>query len=218
MIRIVLADDHVMVRRGLCVLLQTQADFAIVGETASGQQTIELVRQLQPNVLVLDMALPDLHGLEVLRRVKQESVQTHVAILSMYGDEAYVLQSLRDGAEAYILKESGAEQLVQAVRDIMTDRHYLSPPLFEYVIKAYRQCAQVSTVPADPYETLSPREREVLHHLIDGRSSREIAAKLSISRRTVDTHRLRLMQKVGAKTQAELIQQASRRPALLRWN
>jgi two-component system response regulator NreC len=212
MTTIALADDHHVVRQGLQSLLEAEPDFSVVGETGNGIEAVQLVERLQPDVLVLDLMMPGLNGLEVTRQVSQRSPQTHVVILSMYANEAHVIEALRAGAAAYVLKESSSAELVHAVREAVAGRHYLSPPLSERAIEAYMQKAESSAL--DPYETLTAREREVLHLVAEGHTNAEIADRLFISRRTVETHRANLMRKLGLRTQTDLISYALRRGIL----
>lgn len=211
-ITIVLADDHHVVRQGLRALLEAEPEFSVIGEAADGLAATDLVNRLKPNVLVVDIMMPGLNGLEVARRVGAHSPQTRVIILSMYANEAYVLEALRKGAAAYVLKDSTATELVHAVREVNAGRRYLSPPLSDRAIETYAQKAQAA--PLDPYETLTTREREVLHLAAEGRTNAEIAARLFISPRTVETHRANLMRKLGLRTQSDLIRYALRRGLL----
>jgi two-component system response regulator NreC len=212
MTTIVLADDHHIVRQGLRSLLEAEPDFSVVGETGDGLEAARLVERLQPHVLVLDLMMPGLNGLEVTRRVSQRSPQTRIVILSMHANEAHVLEALRAGAAAYVLKESTAAELVRAVREAAAGRRYLSPPLSERAIEAYMQKAQSAVL--DSYETLTAREREVLHLVAEGHTNAQIADRLFISRRTVETHRANLMRKLDLRTQTDLISYALRRGLL----
>jgi len=212
MTTIVLADDHHIVRQGLRSLLEAEPDFSVVGETGDGLEAAQLVERLRPDVLVLDLMMPGLNGLEVTRQVSQRSPQTRVVILSMHANEAHVLEALRAGAVAYVLKESTSAELVRAVREAVAGRRYLSPPLSERAIEAYMQKAE--SVALDPYETLTAREREVLYLVAEGHTNAEIADRLFISRRTVETHRANLMRKLDLRTQTDLISYALRRGIL----
>ena len=209
---IVLADDHHVVRHGLRSLLEAEPDFSVVGETGDGLEAAQLVERLQPDVLVLDMMMPSLNGLEVTRQVGQRSPRTHVVILSMYASEGHVLEALRAGAVAYVLKESTYAELVRAVREAVAGRRYLSPPLSERAIEAYMKKAESAAL--DPYEMLTAREREVLHLVVEGHTSAEIADRLFVSRRTVETHRANLMRKLDLRTHTDLIRYALRRGIL----
>ena len=209
MTTIVLADDHRVVRQGLRALLEAESGFRLVGEAGDGLETVQLVERLHPDVLVLDLMMPGLNGLEVTLQVGKRSPQTRVVILSMHANEAYVLEALRNGAAGYVLKDASAAELVQAVREVAAGRRYLSSPLSERAIEAYVGKAQETTL--DRYETLTTREREVLHLVAEGHTNAEIAARLSISPRTAETHRANMMRKLGLQTQTDLIRYALRR-------
>jgi DNA-binding NarL/FixJ family response regulator len=209
MTTIILADDHRIVRQGLRALLETEPDFQLVGETGDGLEAIQLAERLQPDVAVLDLMMPGINGLEATRQISDNCPQTHVIILSMHANEAYVLESLRNGAAGYVLKDSSADDLVRAVREVVAGRRYLSPPLSERAIEVYVQKAQEAAL--DPYEKLTNREREVLHLAAEGHSSAEVAKRLSISPRTVETHRANMMRKLDLHSQTDLIRYALRR-------
>jgi len=211
-VTIVLADDHPVVRQGLRTLLEAEAGFSVIGEVSEGLKVLEAVTRLKPSVLVLDIMMPDLNGLEVTRQVSQQAPNTRVLILSMYQNEAYVLEALRNGATGYILKSAGGELLTEAVRTVAAGRRYLCPSLSERAIDVYVQKAE--NVPLDDYETLTLREREILYMVAAGNRNAEIAEKLSISARTVEVHRTRIMQKLALRTQADLIRFALRRGLL----
>ncbi|MCH8292507.1 response regulator transcription factor [Candidatus Poribacteria bacterium] len=212
MTTIVLAEDHHIVRQGLHILLQAERNFSIIGETGDGLEAVQLVERLQPDVLVLDLMMPSLNGLEVTRQVTKRSPQTRIIILSMHANEAYVREALRNGAAGYVLKESSAADLVQAVREAIAGRRYLSPPLSERAIDAYVQKAEAATL--DVYDTLTTREREVLHLVAEGNTIGTIASRLFISPRTVETHRTNLMRKLSLRTSAELVRYALQRGLL----
>ena len=201
----VVADDHYIVRQGLRTLLEAQADFQVVGEAADGLEVIQVIERLQPDMLVLDLMMPGLNGLDVLRRVDAVSPETRVVIFSMHANERYVLEALKHGASGYVLKEASADELVRAVREIAAGRHYLSPPLSERAIHAYIESTKDHP---EPYATLTQREREVLHLVVEGCTNTEIGERLFISVRTVEKHRTNLMRKLGLRTQAELIRYA----------
>jgi DNA-binding NarL/FixJ family response regulator len=205
-ITLLLADDHRMVRQGLRAVLDSVPDFRLVGEAADGLEAVRLVEKLQPDVLVLDMMMPGLNGLEVTRRVARRPSRTRIVILSMHSDIAYVVAAIRAGAQGYILKEQSAEELIQAIHTIVAGRRYLSPPISEAAVTAYLRKAE--DTPLDPYDPLTSREREVLHLTAEGLSGAEIAGRLFISPRTVETHRANLMRKLGVRNQKELIRLA----------
>ncbi len=206
---IVLADDHHLVREGLRVLLETEPDFEVIGEAADGLSAVQMVERLQPDVVIADLMMPDLNGLEVARHVSQYSADTRIVILSMHANEAYVLEALRNGVSAYVLKDSRGNDLVFAVREVLDGRRYLSPPLSERAIESYVEKSQ--TAELDPYETLTTREREILHLAAQGHSATEMASRLFLSPRTVETHRANLMRKLDLHTQTDLIRYALRR-------
>ena len=179
MINIILADDHQVVRKGLKALLSTESDFNIVGEAGDGLEAIRLVDRLQPHVLVLDLMMAGINGLEVTRQLARKYPGTGIVILSMHSNEAYVLEALRSGARAYILKESSADELILAIREVSSGRRFLSSSLSERAIQAYTQKAEVDS--ADPFAQLTTREREILQMAAQGYTNSEIASRLFIS-------------------------------------
>ena len=203
MTTIILADDHHVVRQSFRILLEAEAGFQVMGEAASGLEAINLVERMKPDVLVIDIMMPDLNGIEAARRVKKRFPKTVIVILSMYENEAYVLEALRAGVSAYVLKKSTAQELVYAITQGIAGHLFLSPPLSENAIEAYLQKSQ-STV-LDPYDTLTAREREVLQLLAESLNHTEIAARLSISPRTVEMHHGNLMRKLRLRNQTDLI-------------
>ncbi len=209
MITIVLADDHHVVRQGLRALLQAERDLRVVGETGDGLEAVRLVEQLSPRVLVVDLMMPGLGGLEVTRRVTRDALPSRVVVLSMHANEAYVLEALRNGATGYVLKDETAGELVEAVREVAAGRRYLSRALSRRAIEAYARTAREA--PPDAYASLTSREREVLHLAAEGHTSAKIGARLDISPRTVETHRGNLMRKLGLRTQADLLRFAVQR-------
>ncbi len=168
--------------------------------------------RLHPDLLVLDMMMPGLNGLEVTRRVKKRSPQTRVVILSMHKDESYVLEALKNGASAYVLKDANADELIKAAREADAGRHYLSPPLSNSAIEVYAQKA--GTTARDSYDSLRDREREVLQLAAEGRTNAEIGKRLFISPRTVEIHRANMLKKLGLRNQIELIRYALKRKIL----
>lgn len=207
-IRILLADDHQVVRAGLRTLLEAQPQWQVVGEAATGTETVELVRRLQPDLLVTDMVMPGPGGLEVIRQAREALPSLRVVVFSMHAEEGYVREALRVGATAYVLKESPADEIYEAVGQAIQGRRYLSPSLSQRAIDAYARPEQRSF---DPYETLTEREREVLAMAARGLTSLEIADQLKISARTVDSYRSSLMRKLGLRTLADLVRYAVRR-------
>jgi DNA-binding NarL/FixJ family response regulator len=211
-VTIVLADDHHVMRQGLRLVLEAQEHFQVVAEAGNGLDTITLVERFHPCVLIVDVMMPGLNGLEVTRQVRQRASRTRVIVLSMYSNEAYVLEALRHGAAGYVLKDAQADELVHAVHEVVAGRRYLSPPLSERAIEAYLQKAQDTML--DPYETLTTREREVLQLAAEGRTTGDIATVLYISPRTVETHRANVMRKLSLQHQADLIRYALQRGLL----
>jgi two-component system response regulator NreC len=209
---VVLADDHAIVRQGLRAVLEAGSEFNVVGEVADGLQVLDVVEQMRPNVLVLDLMMPGLNGLEITRQVRLRCPQTRVVILSMHADESYVMEALRNGAAGYVLKEASTTEVAQAVREVAAGRRYLSQPLSERAIEVYAEKAQ--SAPLDLYDTLTTREREVLQLCVEGCSSTEMATRLGISPRTADTHRANLMRKLGLQNQTALVRYALRRGIL----
>jgi two-component system response regulator NreC len=211
-VTILLADDHHVMRQGLRMLLEAQEDFRVVAEAGDGLEAVKLVERLKPHVLIVDLMMPGINGLEVARQVSHHSPQTRIIVLSMYGNEPYVLEALRNGAVGYVLKDADAAELLRAVHEVVAGRRYLSPPLSEHAIEAYLQKAQDAVL--DLHETLTTREREVLQLAAEGRTNADIAAVLYVSPRTVETHRAHLMHKLGLHTQADLIRYALKRGIL----
>ena len=212
MTTIVLADDHPVVRRGLRAVLEGEPDFRVAGETGDGLEVVRLVEELRPQVLVLDLMMPGVGGLEVARQVNLRFPTTKVVILSMHANEAYVLEALRNGASAYVLKDAGGGELLQAVRSVVAGSRYLSPPLSERAIADYVEKAK--SAPLDPVGELTTREREVLGLAAEGQSTGDIAARLGISPRTAETHRANLMRKLGLHNQTDLVRFAIRQGIL----
>jgi DNA-binding NarL/FixJ family response regulator len=209
MMTIVLADDHHVMRQGLRLLLDAEPDLSVVGEAGDGLEALQLVEHFRPDVLVIDLMMPGLGGIEVTRQAGRRSQGTCVVILSMHANEAYVSEALRAGAMAYVLKESTSGELVRAVRQAIAGCRYLSPPLSERDIEAYLE--QVHVDDLDPYETLTGRERQVLHLVAEGHTNAEIAGRLHIGQRTVETHRANMMRKLRLRNQTDLARYALKR-------
>jgi two-component system, NarL family, response regulator NreC len=208
---LILADDHDLVRQGLRMLLEAESDFEVIGEFNSGLGVADVVEQRKPDILVIDVMMSGLNGLEVTRQIKQRNLETRVIVVSMHAEEAYMRQALANGAMGYVLKSSTSRDLVEAIRRAVSGNHYLSPPLFEYVIAVYITKVEVS----DPYSDLTMREREVLQLAAEGDSSQQIGKKLSISARTVEIHRANMMRKLMLRNQNEVVRYALRQGMLL---
>lgn len=199
MLRMILAEDHPIVREGFRSLLAAEPDVEVVAETGDGAEAVALVERWRPDILVVDLVLPSLDGLEVTRRARAASPETGVVVLSMHKHEAYVTQAVQSGAAGYVLKESGVEDLVAALRAVRAGGRFFSDGLADPA--GGGRPAEAS----DRYETLSPREREVLHLVAEGQTAREIAERLFLSPRTIETHRGNALAKLGLRSQAELI-------------
>jgi len=209
---ILLADDHAIVRRGLRTMLENEPGFSVVGETGGGLETIRMVGDLKPDVLVLDIMMDDVSGIEVARQVTENSPRTAIVMLSMYSSKRHILEALKAGARGYVVKKSAITDLVQAVREVVVGRRYLGPYVSDVVVNAYLGKAETGT--PDPYDSLSSREREVLHLAAHGHTNAEIAERLYISRRTVETHRANAMRKLNLRTQIDLLRYALQRGIL----
>jgi DNA-binding NarL/FixJ family response regulator len=210
-IRLALADDHLVVREGLRAMLEAEPDFEVVGQTGNGSDVPALVERVKPDVLVLDLMMPGIGGLDVIRELGQRGTATGIVVLSMHANEAYVLEALSSGAGAYVLKQSEAGELVRAVHEVAAGRRYLSPPLSDRALEAYLRQSESG---APERATLTPREREVLQLVAEGHTSPEIAERLFISPRTVETHRSNLMRKLGLRTPADVVRYAVRHGVL----
>jgi DNA-binding NarL/FixJ family response regulator len=211
-IRLVLADDHHVVRQALRTLLETEPEFTVVGETSDGLKVLDLVTRLEPDLLVVDLMMPGLGGMEVSRQVTRRVPGTRVVILSMHMNEAHVLEALRSGVRGYVRKDATAADLIRAIREVSAGHMYLSPPFSDQAIEAYRQRAADAEV--DPYDRLTAREREVLHMAAEGLGNTEMAERLGISPRTAETHRANLMRKLGLRRVTDLVRFALRRGLL----
>lgn len=207
---ILLADDHQILREALRLLLDTQPDFHVIAETGDGLEAAELVEKHRPDILIVDMMMPGLSGLEVARRTKRVSPSTRVIVLSMHDSEGYVVESLQVGVAGYVLKKSSSQELVFAIRQALAGNLYLSPSLNERAIQAYMQRAKESRL-EDPFDSLTDREREVFQLAAEGMNNPQIAARLSLSARTIEMHRGNLMKKLGLKSQTDLVKFAVKR-------
>ena len=203
-IRILLADDHAVVRQGFKMILSSQPDMEIVGEAGNGREAVELAEQLKPDVVVMDVAMPELNGIEATRRLASSVPHTRVVALSMHKDNVYVREILRAGARGYLLKDSVAADLVSAVRAAAQGEGYLSPAVSNAVLDDYRRHV------TNPIDLLSSREREVLQMLAEGKTNKEIAGVLNLSVYTVDAHRGRIMEKLNVHSINELVRFAVR--------
>jgi DNA-binding NarL/FixJ family response regulator len=217
--KVLIADDHRIVREGLRSLLQEQPDLEVVAEADNGRQALELAAQHEPDVVVMDVAMPQLNGIEATRRLMNDQPETKVVALSMHSDRRYVAEALKAGASAYLLKDGAFEELVSAIRTVIANKVYLSPRVAGVVVDDY-----VRRLPGDhgtghddrdrdssnAFEKLTPREREVLQLMAEGFATKEIATRLHVSVKTVETHRRQLMEKLQLYSVAEVTKYAIR--------
>jgi DNA-binding NarL/FixJ family response regulator len=208
-IRALLVDDHTLVRRGVRRVLEADGEITVVGECCSGRAAIDMVEEVQPHVVVMDIALPELNGFEATRQITKRSERTRVLMLSMHGDRVYVRQSLKAGARGYVLKNAEALELIEAVKAVGRGGSFFSPEISRLMLEKY-----VGDEPDDSGETdlarLTPREREVMQLIAEGLSSKEVAARLDLGVSTVDTHRKRIMEKLALRNTADLVRFAIR--------
>lgn len=207
MIRVVIAEDHHLVRQGIRALLEKQAHIQVIGEAQDGQEALDLTQSMKPDVLLLDINMPRINGIEVIKRVRGVGLPTEVLILSMYEDESLVKKALRNGARGYILKKSITEELFTAITAASTRRIYLSPELYKIVDFDTLQL-NGHTSQRDEFDRLTSREREVCQLIAEGNTNNEIAQKLGISIKTVEKHRANLMEKLSVQDVASLVREA----------
>jgi DNA-binding NarL/FixJ family response regulator len=210
-IRVLLADDHTIVRQGVRLCLETMGDIDVVAEAEDGQTAVQLALQLRPDVAVVDLTMPRLNGVEVIRQIKRDAPEVEVVVLSVHDSEAYVVQALRAGAAGYVLKRNAATELVAAIRAAQEGQAYLHPSIARRVIDDYLSRIRASeSEPTEPHERLTPREREVLQLAAEGHTTRAIAGLLCLSTKTVEHHRASVMTKLGLRGQTELVKYAIR--------
>ena len=205
-IRILIADDHTLLRNGICALLEDELDLAIVGEASDGREAVRLAHQLKPNVVLMDIAMPLLNGLEATRQIKHEHPEINVLVLTMYDNEEYFHEMLEVGASGYIIKRAAATELVSAIRAVYHGEAVLSPAITRLLLEDYLN--HDTRRDRDDPNALSAREREVLQLIAEGKTSREIAEILSLAVKTVQSHRTNLMQKLDLHDRGELIKYA----------
>jgi DNA-binding NarL/FixJ family response regulator len=210
-IRVLIADDHTLVREGLRLLLDNQPDFCVVAEAADGATAVRLAAETCPDVVLLDVRMPELDGLQALAQIRQQSPEIKALILTMYDDEETFFQALRIGASGYLLKGSSSSELVDALRAVLRGEVYFSAPMLSLLVDDFlRGWRPPPCQEASPEEALSSRELEVLKGLAEGQTNAEIAAELSISTSTVQTHRTRILEKLGLRTRSDLVKYALR--------
>ncbi len=209
-VRILLADDHTLMRNGLRLLLERQPNLEVIGEASDGRQAVDFAEIHRPDVIIMDIAMPQLNGVEATRQIVTRSPSTAVVILSMHSDESYVIRSLKAGARAYLLKDSAEADLIAAIGAITVGKSFFSPAVRRLLKEDYmHQLAEVGA--EDSYELLTNREREVLQMVAEGMSNKEVANALSLSLYTVETHRTHILQKLNLHSVPELILYAVRK-------
>ncbi|MEO8658803.1 MAG: response regulator transcription factor [Bryobacteraceae bacterium] len=209
-IRILLADDHTVVRKGLRMLLEGQAGFSVIADAADGREAVALAEMHSPDVVVMDVAMPSLNGIEAARQIVMKAPRTAVVFLSMHSDEAYVLKALKAGARAYLLKDSAEYDLINAIRAVNEGKAFFSPAISKMLVEDYMTQMRGRGV-EDSYELLTTREREILQLLAEGKNNKEVAGLLNLSLYTVETHRSNIFQKLNLHSSAELILYAVRK-------
>ncbi|HEY7160893.1 MAG TPA: response regulator transcription factor [Acidobacteriota bacterium] len=207
-LKILLADDHQLLREGLRSLLEKQHGFQIVAEAENGRKAVELAKETNPALIIMDLNMPDLNGIEATRRILKESPRIKIIALSMHSDKRYVTRALQAGATGYVLKDNAFDELTKAIQRVMQHRIYLSPEINQVVVKEYLEKSKQLDQPA--YSVLTEREREVVQLIAEGKSTKEIAAILKISVKTVETYRQRTMDKLNINNIADLIKFAIR--------
>ncbi len=210
MIRILLADDHTVVRKGLRLLLQNQPGFEVVADASNGRDTVALAEQFLPDVVVLDVAMPILNGIEAARQISAKHPKTAIVFLSMHADEGYVLKALKAGARAYLLKDSAEDDLIAAIYAVNEGKAFFSPAISKMLVEDYMRQMREREVD-DSYDLLTTREREILQLLAEGKSNKDAATLLKLSLYTVETHRANIFQKLNLHSSAELILYAIRK-------
>ena len=208
--RVLLVEDHVIVRQGIKALFSDEPDLEIVGEADDGRAALQSVSELEPDVVLMDISMPGLNGIEATRQIRQNHPEVRVVVLSMHSNEEYVFQVLRAGASGYVLKQSDSSEVLTAIRAALAGGSFLSPPISRTVIDDYVRRAEARGGDED-LELLTSREREVLQLLAEGLSNREIAEQLNISIKTVETHRSNMMGKLGVSSKTELVKYALRK-------
>lgn len=203
-LRILVADDHTLVRQGLRKILESQPGWVVVGEAGDGRDAVQQAMDLLPDVVIMDIAMPRLNGVEALQQIQRRHPNTRVLVLSMYADEAYVTRAVRAGASGYLLKDSADADLIQAVGALSEGKSFFSPAVARVLLDEYvRQLAERGI--ADRFETLSEREREVFQLIAEGHSNKEVATMLHISPTTVETHRAHIMEKLDLHSTADIV-------------
>jgi DNA-binding NarL/FixJ family response regulator len=208
--RILLADDHTMMRQGLRHILESHPEFDIIAEASSGIEAVEMARSLKPDIAIVDVGMKELNGIEATSQILRHSPQTAVLILSMYSDERYVVRAVKAGARGYVLKNSAGDELIEALHNVQKGMAFFSPEVAQIFQEGFQRFGQSGTV-RDRYELLTDRERQIYQLLAEGNSNKDIAHRLNLSLHTVETHRWRIMEKLDLHSTAELVLSAVRR-------
>jgi DNA-binding NarL/FixJ family response regulator len=203
-VRILLADDHTIVRQGLARLLEEQSDLKVVGEATNGQTAVDQALALKPDIVIMDIAMPRMNGIEAAKRIRKQLPKTKILILSMYSHEHYIHELLETGVSGYLLKDSSGRDIIKAIRSAMKNETFLSPTISKVLVEAYRS-PRKSSSHAERYKQLSNREREVFQLIGEGHSTRQIADMLCVSISTIKTHRANIMEKLNIDSPVKLI-------------
>lgn len=207
MIRLLIAEDHLMVRAGIRALLEKAGDINILGEASNGQEAVEMTEALKPDVLIMDIMMPRMNGIQAAQNIRELRLPTYILLLSMYADAGFIHQALQCGVKGYVLKSSVSDELLRAVRAVASGQTFLSSPISEVIVESGIHPHQPGT-DADPLSNLSPREKEILQLIAEGHTSVEIAKMLFISEKTVEKHRTKLMEKLNVRNLAGLVRTA----------
>ena len=209
-VKVALIDDHPIVRQGLRNLLQTEPSFQVVAEADDGIAGLDLVQRVRPDVLIVDLMMPGLNGLDLIKQVLKPLPRLRIVVLSMQSADSYVVEALNSGAAGYVLKETGPSEIIHAIKTIVAGERYLSPKLAQRVVDSSTGRKRIT----DPYDSLTPREREILHLIVEGKTSVQIASRLVLSPRTVELHRSRIMKKLDLHNQTDIFRYALERGIL----
>ena len=209
-IRVLIADDHGIVRTGLRLQLEQNTDFEVVGEASDGREAVVMSEELSPDIVIMDIAMPNLNGIQATTQIVKKNPQTGVIILSMYSDETYLTRTLAAGAKGYLLKENAEVDLDRAVRLVAEGKPFFSPAIANTLLEDYMRQLQQRGL-QDSYDLLTEREKEILQLLAEGKSNKDVATLLNLSQNTVETHRTRIMQKLGLHSTADIVLYAVRK-------
>ncbi|AZQ62618.1 response regulator transcription factor [Flammeovirga pectinis] len=220
-ISVVLTDDHVVVRNGIKLLLENSHEINVIGEGANGQEALDLCKALKPDVLVIDIRMPIMNGIEATSKINEYSTTTKVLILSMHDDAEYILDAAEKGASGYLLKDSSSDEFLKAIKTVKEGKKYFSGDISKVLVEGYLNMKQTGATPVAPTLNhneekidLTKREKEILQYVAHGKSSKDIASILNKSVRTVETHRFNIMKKMGVKSAVELISKINEMPTL----